>query len=39
MREELLEFLEWAVENVSDVSELIDEHEILVDRYLEDQEC
>jgi len=38
MKQELLDFLEWTLENVSDVSELIDEHEDLVDRYLKDIE-
>ena len=34
MKQELLDFLEWTMENVSDISELIDEHEDVVNRYL-----
>ena len=34
MRQELLDFLDWTLENVQSVDELIDEQENTVDRYL-----
>tara|TARA_B110000046_G_scaffold118928_1_gene125572 strand:+ start:107 stop:229 length:123 start_codon:yes stop_codon:yes gene_type:complete len=38
MKQELLDFLEWTMENVTDVTELIDEHEDVVNRYLDHKE-